>query len=62
MCVSIKNRNDTTFDCKSIGENLLCPVRQWSGDPKVMDNAGNLQIYDKSNAGRKIKNGSREYL
>jgi hypothetical protein len=44
------------------GENLLCPFRQCSGDPKVKDNAGNLQFYDKSPAGRKIKNSGREYL
>jgi hypothetical protein len=44
------------------GENLLSPVRQWSGDPKVKDYAGNLQFSDKSKAGRKIKNCSRKYL
>jgi hypothetical protein len=64
LCNNASRHGEQTVILESEGtwENLLYPVRQWSGDPKVMDNAGNLQFYDKSPAGRKSKNCSREYL
>jgi hypothetical protein len=47
---------------RQAGKIFLFPVRQLSGDPKVKDYAGNLQFYDKSKSGKKIKNCRRKHL